>query len=78
MVEPYLRRSALAHKSLVARASESRADAGVKLGESAFRCQINLRGNPDEPAFAAEQRPIISCNWTENEIAILGPKAAVV
>jgi len=29
----------------------------------------------DEPTFAAEKRPIISCNWTENEIAVLGEKA---
>ena len=53
MVEPYLRRSALAHKSLAARASESHPDAGVKLGESPFRCQIDLRGNPSDPAFGA-------------------------
>ena len=50
MVEPYLRRSALAHKSLTARAAELHPDAGVQLGESPFRCQINLRGNPDDPA----------------------------
>lgn len=30
----------------------------------------------DDATFAAEHRPIISCNWTENEIAVLGPKAA--
>jgi branched-chain amino acid transport system substrate-binding protein len=30
----------------------------------------------EDSAFAAGRRPIISCNWTENEIAILGPKAA--
>jgi branched-chain amino acid transport system substrate-binding protein len=28
-----------------------------------------------DPDFAAARRPIISCNWTENEIAALGPKA---
>jgi branched-chain amino acid transport system substrate-binding protein len=30
----------------------------------------------EDPSFAAEQRPIISCNWTETEIAALGAKAA--
>jgi len=29
-----------------------------------------------EPAFAPQHRPIISCNWTESEIAALGPRAA--
>lgn len=28
-----------------------------------------------DSAFAAERRPIVSCNWTENEIATLGEKA---
>lgn len=28
-----------------------------------------------DSSFAAEQRPIISCNWTENEIATLGTEA---
>jgi sarcosine oxidase subunit gamma len=52
MVEPYLRHSSLAHKSLAARAAESRGDAGVLLGESAHRCQVNLRGNPEDASFA--------------------------
>jgi branched-chain amino acid transport system substrate-binding protein len=30
----------------------------------------------DDAVFAAERRPIISCNWTESEIAVLGAKAA--
>jgi branched-chain amino acid transport system substrate-binding protein len=29
----------------------------------------------EEPAFDPRQRPIISCNWTETEIAALGEKA---
>ena len=29
-----------------------------------------------DPAFAADRRPIVSCNWTEAEIAVLGEKAA--
>ena len=53
MVEPYLRRSPLAHKSLTARAAESHPDAGVAMGEAPHRCQIDLRGNIEDPAFAA-------------------------
>src|SRR5258706_10315345 len=59
MVEPYLRRSALAHKSLTARAAESHPDAGVQLGESPFRCQINLRGNAGDSAFTAAVRGVL-------------------
>ncbi|MGH9648088.1 MAG: sarcosine oxidase subunit gamma [Bryobacteraceae bacterium] len=59
MVEPYLRRSALAHKSLSARASESHPDAGVSLGESPFRCMINLRGNAGDAAFAGAVQRVL-------------------
>jgi sarcosine oxidase subunit gamma len=59
MVEPYLRRSALAHKSLAARASESHPDAGVTLAESPFRCMINLRGNPGDAAFAGAVQQVL-------------------
>ncbi len=59
MVEPYLRRSALAHKSLSARASESHPDAGVTLSESAFRCMINLRGNPSDAAFGGAVQQVL-------------------
>lgn len=59
MVEPYLRRSALAHKSLSARASESHPDAGVTLGETAFRCMINLRGNPGDAAFTGAIQQVL-------------------
>src|SRR5262249_44365692 len=50
MVEPYLRRSPLAHKGLAARVAEP-GDAGVILGESPHRCQVNLRGNAGDTAF---------------------------
>lgn len=30
----------------------------------------------EDAAFAAERRPIVSCNWTENEVAALGTRAA--
>lgn len=53
MVETYRRRSPLAHKGLAARAAEGPADAGVILGESPHRCQVNLRGNPADAAFAS-------------------------
>jgi sarcosine oxidase subunit gamma len=59
MVEPYLRRSALAHKSLSARASESHPDAGVTLSESPFRCMINLRGNPGDASFAGAVQQVL-------------------
>jgi sarcosine oxidase, subunit gamma len=59
MVEPYLRRSALAHKSLAARASESHPDAGVRLAEIPFRSMINLRGNPGDAAFTAVAQQVL-------------------
>ena len=30
----------------------------------------------EDPSFAAENRPIVSCNWTEDEVAALGERAA--
>jgi sarcosine oxidase, subunit gamma len=79
MVEPYLRRSALAHKSLAARASQSHPDAGVRLGESPFRCQINLRGNPDDLAFAAAVSEILEFGLptTPNRVAAGGALRAL-
>lgn len=53
MVEGYLRRTALAHLSLAARAAAA-ADAGqaeLLLGERPHRCQINLRGNAADLTF---------------------------
>jgi sarcosine oxidase, subunit gamma len=61
MVEPYLRRSPLAHKSLAARATEAHPDAGVRLGESPHRCQIDLRGNPADPAFMTAVAGAMGC-----------------
>jgi sarcosine oxidase subunit gamma len=71
MVEPYLRRSALAHKSLSARASESHPDAGVSLGESPFRCMINLRGNAGDAAFAGAVQRVLGVGLpvTANTVA---------
>ena len=54
MVEPYLRRSPLAHFGLRARAASQVGavqEAEILLGERPHRCQINLRGNPVDPAF---------------------------
>ena len=65
MVEPYLRRSPLAHKSLTARAAESHPDAGVEMGESAHRCQINLRGNVGDPAFVAAVSGVLGLELPE-------------
>lgn len=54
MVEPYQRRSALAHFGLAARAAQGNpAAAGVTLGESAHRTIINIRGTAGDPAFVA-------------------------
>jgi sarcosine oxidase subunit gamma len=57
MVEPYLRRSALAAHNLLARAAEAPGDAGIFLGEQAHCTQINLRGDAGNPSFmqAAEK-----------------------
>ena len=30
----------------------------------------------EDPSFAPERRPIVSCNWTEDEVAALGVRAA--
>lgn len=61
MVETYLRRSALAHKGLPARA---RADAGTRnagvlLAERPHRCQVNLRGDPEVAIFLAAVQGVI-------------------
>lgn len=54
MVEPYLRRSPLAHFGLSARAAAQVAaaqDAELLLGERPHRCQIDLRGDAADAAF---------------------------
>ncbi len=55
MVESYRRRSPLASFGLPARAAaqspEAVADADLQLGERPHRCQINLRGNPQDGRF---------------------------
>jgi sarcosine oxidase, subunit gamma len=54
MVEAYQRRSALAHFSLNALASQSSGgQAGITLSESAHRAIINIRGNANDGAFTA-------------------------
>jgi len=79
MVEPYQRRSALAHKSLIARASESHPDAGVRVGENAFRCQIALRGNAGDPSFTAAVAQILGFDppTTPNRVSSGGGLAAL-
>jgi sarcosine oxidase, subunit gamma len=71
MVEPYLRRSPLTHKSLTARAMEAAGDAGVRLGESPHRCQIDLRGNPNDGAFTGAVLAGLGCELpvTANRVA---------
>ena len=63
MVEPYLRRSPLAHSGLAARAAEAPAEARiVSLGESPHRCQINLRGNADDDRLHGSASPASSAS----------------
>lgn len=49
--------------TLIGPSSEAFVEAYYALGQS-------------DPAFSPDEHPIISCNWTENEIATLGEKAA--
>ena len=49
--------------TLIGPSSQAFVEAYARLGEA-------------DPAFKSEHRPIISCNWTESEIAELGQKAA--
>ena len=51
MVEPYLRRSPLAHRGLAAKAAATDAGADIVMAERPHRCQINLRGNPADIKF---------------------------
>jgi sarcosine oxidase subunit gamma len=51
MVEAYLRRSPLAARGLAAKAGIAPGDADVVMGEHPHRCQINLRGSPDDGRF---------------------------
>lgn len=65
MAEPYLRRSALAHHGLPARAAAEvgrRAGARLLLSERPHRCQVNLRGRADEPGFAERVRSALGLN----------------
>lgn len=51
MVEAYLRRTPLAHRGLAAKAAAAEG-ADIVMGERAHRCQINVRGNAGDGAFA--------------------------
>ena len=51
MVEPYLRRTPLTHLGLAAKATADTANAEIVMGERPHRCQINVRGNADDPQF---------------------------
>ncbi|MFO1061921.1 MAG: sarcosine oxidase subunit gamma family protein [Dongiaceae bacterium] len=65
MAEPYLRRSALAHHGLPARAAEDaprRAGAGLLLAERPHRCQVDLRGRAGEPGFVERVHGAIGLN----------------
>ena len=51
MVEAYLRRSPLAPLGLAARAATVDTGVDIVMAEWPHRCQINLRGNPDDAKF---------------------------
>jgi sarcosine oxidase subunit gamma len=56
MVEAYLRQTPLTHLGLPARAAAAPAGAGVTLAERPHRCQVNLRGEIGDAAFAGAVR----------------------
>jgi sarcosine oxidase subunit gamma len=57
MVEAYLRRTPLAHRGLAARASAAEG-ADIVMGERPHRCQINIRGDARDAAFAGALRSV--------------------
>lgn len=59
MVEAYLRRSPLAHRGLAAKAAAAPDRADVILSEQPHRCQIILRGTPEDAAFADAVHSVI-------------------
>jgi sarcosine oxidase subunit gamma len=82
MVEAYLRRSALAHLSLPARAEgdkEHRGAAGVWLAERPHRAQVNLRGNAADPSFLAAVRGAVGVELptTPNRTSAAGEAKAL-
>jgi sarcosine oxidase subunit gamma len=58
MVEPYLRRTPLAHRGLAAKAAAADG-ADIVMGERAHLCQIGIRGEARDPAFAGAVRSVI-------------------
>lgn len=79
MVEAYLRRTPLTHLGLPARAAAAAAGAGVTLAERPHRCQVNLRGDIDDPAFAGAVRQVIGLELPSaaNTVASAGELAAL-
>lgn len=53
MAESFLRQSPLDHLRLATRTVPDRGNAGVSLRERPFRVMVTLRGDADDPAFAA-------------------------
>lgn len=79
MVETYLRQTPLTHRRLAARAARASAAAGVILGESPHRLQINLRGAGHDPAFtsAVRQATGLGLPTTANTALAAGSLAAL-
>jgi len=57
MADSYLRQSPLAPLHLLARAGDT-PDAGLTMGERAFRCQWVVRGQADDDVFAAAVKQV--------------------
>lgn len=75
MVEPYRRRSALAHFGLAARVAVSQAQgADVILGEDPHRALVNIRGEIDDQAFRAACARILGAEppKSPNDVADAG------
>lgn len=80
MVESYLRQTPLSHLGLPARAAAAAPQtAGATLGESAHRCQINLRGLAINPAFTSAVRQVtgIGLPTAANTVETAGDLAAL-
>lgn len=79
MVEAYLRQTPLTHRGLATRAAAAPANAGVTLGESPHRRQINLRGHANDPAFTSALRQVVGLGLptAANTVATAGNLAAL-
>ncbi|MGH6930044.1 MAG: sarcosine oxidase subunit gamma [Dongiaceae bacterium] len=78
MVEPYLRRTPLAHRGLAAKAAAADG-ADIAVGEQAHCCQIDIRGEAGDAAFAGAVRSVTGLQLpsTPNSFATAGELACL-